>query len=323
MVLPRVLISNGVPMDGLDLPQGFQVDYPGEGKAFSRNELLALLPEADAVLACLGMDAELICRGKKLKLIVCYGAGYDLIDIGAATEQGIPVVNIPDTVTEATAELAMALMMSLGRRVCELNGLMHQEGSENAFGLGKHMGFSLKGATLGLVGMGRIGSRVADFGRFMGMKILYTARTPKPEQARLGAVQCSLTELMKQADFVSLHCPHTPETDGMINRALLDLMKPTAYLINTARGRVVDERALMNSLRERRIAGAGIDVFLGEPQVNPEWAGIPNVVLTPHVGSNTVQARREMITAVGERIKAVLDGEKPPNLLNPQVWKNF
>jgi glyoxylate reductase len=185
------------------------------------------------------------------------------------------------------------------------------------------MGVSLNGATLGIVGMGRIGSRVAEVGRALGMRILYHARGPKPEQEALGAEYRPLPELMTQADFVSLHCPLTPDTKGMITRELLFSMKATAFLINTARGLVVDEAALLEVLREGRIAGAGLDVFVGEPRINPLFSSLPNVIMTPHVGSNTVQARREMVREASLRIReVVLEGKKPVHLLNPEAWKH-
>ncbi len=320
--MPKVLVTNGIPMEGFAAPRDFELLYPGAGKAFAREELLALLPDVDAVLACSALDREMIQAASQLKLIVCYGAGYDSIDLQAATAKGIPVANTPDAVTEVTAELAIAMMLSLVRRLPELNERMHQDEPSQAFGLGKNMGLSLKGMTLGIVGMGRIGGRVADFGRFMGMSVLYTARTPKPEQDRLGAQHCPLEELMRASDIVSVHCPLTPDTDGLIRRELILSMKPTAYLINTARGRVVDEEALMDALAQRRIAGAGIDVFTGEPNVNPQWSTMPNALLAPHVGSNTAQARREMAMAALERMMDVFSGKRPQNLLNPEVVKD-
>ena len=320
--MPTVLISSGVPMRGFALPPEFQIEYPGEGLAFSKEEMLLRLPRTDVILACNALDAEMIQQGQNLKLIVCYGAGYDNIKIDAATALGIPVVNIPDTVTEATAELAISMLLCLSRRICELNHRMHQTDFQAVFGMGKHMGLSLKGMSLGIVGMGRIGSRVADFGRFMGMNILYASRQSKPEQEALGAIWCDLETLIQSADFISLHCPHTPETDCLINQKLLSQMKPTAYLINTARGRVIDEPALLEVLQRNQIAGAALDVFENEPHIRSEWSRLPNVLLTPHIGSNTVQAREGMIAAVCQCIKTVFAGQKPSNLLNPQVWKD-
>jgi glyoxylate reductase len=321
--MPRVLISYGIPMEGFELPEEYELDYPGEGKAFSREEMMAMLPRADAVLACGAVDADMIKAAVRLKLIVCYGAGYDAIDVDAATRRGVAVANTPDAVTEVTAELTMALMLGLARRVCELNNEMHGDDLCGAFGLGKKMGVSLRGKTLGIVGMGRIGTRVADFGRFMGMRILYCARTPKPEQERAGAERRALEAIMKEADFVSLHCPFSSETKGLISRDLLRSMKSTAYLINTSRGGVVDEEALFDTLQKKRIAGAGLDVFTGEPRIRREWSGLETVILTPHIGSNTLQARREMAAAACKRILDGLSGKKPDNVLNPEAWDSI
>ena len=168
-------------------------------------------------------------------------------------------------------------------------------------------------------GMGRIGGRVADFAHLMGMRVLYTARTPKPERDALGDTRVSLEDLMKNSDFITLHCPHTPQTEGMISREMIALMKPTAYLINTARGPVVDEDALIEALRAHRIAGAALDVFASEPDINPAFAALDNVLLTPHAGSNTLHARNEMARAASRRILDRLAGRIPQNLLNPEA----
>ncbi len=317
--MAKIVITYGVPRAGFDGLSGHELHIPPDGQSFSREELLALLPDADAVLACKAFDREMIETAKKLRLIVCYGAGYDAIDIAAATERGIMVANTPDCVTAPTAELAIAHLMVLARRLVELDRRVRTMQPHELFVMGKYMGTSLEGAVLGIVGMGRIGAKVADFGRLMGMRVLYTSRTPKPERDALGDKRVTLEALMAQSDFVSLHCPHTTQTRGMISREMIALMKPTAYLINTARGPVVDEDALIDALRQRRIAGAGIDVYTGEPHVNSDFFELENVLLTPHVGSNTLHARTEMARAASERILAVLDGKTPQNLLNPQV----
>ncbi len=185
--------------------------------------------------------------------------------------------------------------------------------------MGRRMGTSLDGSVLGVVGMGRIGGRVADFAHLMGMRVLYTARTSKPERDTLGDTRVSLEDLMKNSDFITLHCPHTPQTEGMISREMIALMKPTAYLINTARGPVVDEDALIEALRAHRIAGAALDVFASEPDINPAFAALDNVLLTPHAGSNTLHARNEMARAASRRILDRLAGRIPQNLLNPEA----
>lgn len=319
--MAKIVITYGVPADGFHSLSEHDVHIPKAGVPFTREELLALLPDADAVLACKAFDRELIEAGKKLKLIVCYGAGYDSIDVKAATERGIMVCNTPDSVTAPTAELAIAHIMALGRRLVELNTRVRTMRPEDLFVLGRYMGTSLEGATLGIVGMGRIGGKVADFGRVMGMRVVYYARNRKPERDALGDEYVSLEQLMAESDFVSLHCPHTPETHGLISRELIARMKPTAFLINTARGPVLDEDALIDALRSRSIAGAGLDVYTGEPNVNPAFFELDNVVLTPHVGSNTLHARNQMAEAASERILAVFNGQTPKNLINPQVLK--
>lgn len=317
--MAKIIVTYGVPADGFSALAGHELVIPPSGAAFSREELLDLLPEADAVLACTALDGELIAAGKKLRLIVCYGAGYDAIDVATATARGIPVVNTPECVTMPTAELAIALITALARRLVELDRLMHTRPPRELFGMGRRMGTSLEGAVLGVVGMGRIGGRVADFGRLMGMRVLYTARTPKPGRDALGDMHVTLEELMAQSDFVTLHCPHTPQTQGLISREMLARMKPTAFLINTARGPIVDEAALIEALRAHRIAGAALDVFAGEPDINPAFAALDNVLLTPHVGSNTLHARNEMARAASRRILDRLAGRIPENLLNPEA----
>ena len=290
--MAKIIVTYGVPADGFSLLAGHEIVIPPHGTAFSREQLIRLLPDADAVLACTALDREMIAAAKKLQLIVCYGAGYDAIDVAAATSHGIPVVNTPECVTRPPREL---------------------------FGMGRRMGTSLDGSVLGVVGMGRIGGRVADFAHLMGMRVLYTARTPKPERDALGDTRVSLEDLMKNSDFITLHCPHTPQTEGMISREMIALMKPTAYLINTARGPVVDEDALIEALRAHRIAGAALDVFASEPDINPAFAALDNVLLTPHAGSNTLHARNEMARAASRRILDRLAGRIPQNLLNPEA----
>lgn len=319
--MATIIITHGVPSAGFQALSGHTLHIPPSGKAFSRETLLSLLPEADAVLACKAFDRELIEAAPKLKLIVCYGAGYDSIDVAAATERGIMVCNTPECVTAPTAEHAIAHIMALAKRLPELDRRVRTMNPDELFVMGKYMSTSLEGATLGIVGMGRIGSKVADFGRLMGMRILYTSRTSKPERDALGDEQVALPVLMHQSDFISLHCPHTPETHHLISRDMLDLMKPSAYLINTARGPIIDEEALIDTLKQGRIAGAGLDVYTGEPYVNPAFFTLDNVLLTPHVGSNTLHARDHMAHAASERILDVLDHHIPKNLLNPQVLK--
>ncbi|MBE5779109.1 MAG: dihydrofolate reductase [Clostridiales bacterium] len=315
--MAHILINYGVPREGFDkVLAGHTLHIPAPGTLFSEGELDAILPQAEAVVACTAFPAGMIEKAGKLRLICAYGAGYDSIDVVAATKAGVMVCNIPDTVTDATAEVAISHMLGLARRMPFFDKAVRQEGSQKFFRMGENMGTTLKGTTLGIVGMGRIGGKVADFGRLMGMKVLYHSRNPKPERDALGDIRVSLEELMAQADFVSLHCPSTPETRGLINREMIALMKPTAFLINTARGPVIDEAALLDALNRRSIAGAGLDVFPDEPNVNPALWPLDNVILTPHIGSNTAGTRYDMAAEASRQILRVFSGQKPENLIN-------
>lgn len=318
--MAKIVVTYGVPAQGFfeHLP-GHEICIPEALTGYTKPELIRIMRDADAVVACTAVDADMIATADRLKLIVCYGAGYDAIDVAAATRKGVMVCNTPSAVTAPTAELAIALLTGIARRIVHLDDLLRTMPPQQVFGMGKHMGSSLAGQTLGIVGMGRIGSMVADFGRLMGMQVLYHARAPKPERDALGDRKVPLSQLMAESDYISLHCPATPETKNLIDARMIDLMKPTACLVNTARGAVVDEAALLDALRQERIAGAALDVYPDEPNVNPAYLSLPNVILTPHCGSNTHQARYEMARQAAVRIKAVLAGETPENLLNPEA----
>ena len=317
----KVLVTHGVPMTHFELVRPHELIHPAPGKAFSREELLRLLPDCDAVVACGPFDRELLTACGKLTLLVCYGAGYDAIDVQAASDLRIPVVNVPDSVTEATAELAMAQILAVTRRICETDRALRTPGStRESFTMGRAMGVSLDGMTLGIVGMGRIGSRVAEFGRFLGMRVVYDGRHIKPFSQTGNARRLPLQELLRASDVVSLHCPLTPETAGMIGAEALALMRPTAFLINASRGKLVDSHALAEAIREGRLAGAALDVFDTEPEIIPELRELPTVVLTPHIGSNTLSTRNRMAQDAAQTILTALAGKEPPNLLNPIVW---
>ncbi|MDD3213550.1 MAG: NAD(P)-dependent oxidoreductase [Eubacteriales bacterium] len=319
--MAKILITHGVPMEHFAMLKPNELVYPEPGKAFSKTELLALLPECDAVVACGAMDRRLLAACTKVKLIVCYGAGYDAINLDAATELRIPVANIPDSVTETTAEMAMTQLLTLLRRAGELDRQIRGlPSTRKLFTMGRSMGVSPQGLTLGIVGMGRIGSRVAEFGRFLHMRVIYASRSMKPYSIAGNARRLPLTELLKTADVVSLHCPLTAETNRMIDAEALKLMKPTAFLLNTARGKLVDERALAEALEKGELAGAALDVFEDEPEVSAKLKALPNVLMTPHIGSNTLYTRNQMADACRERIEDALAGRKPANLLNPEVW---
>ncbi len=309
-----VLITHGVPIEGFAaLKTDHRLVYPPLLEAFSMEDLCALIPDADAVVACGALPAEVIQRGGKLKIIANYGAGYDAVDIAQAAKQGIPVTNLPDTVTDATAELTLGLMLAVSRRIGEMTLRLRQEPSEQLFGMGRLMGQSLRGRTLGIIGMGRIGKRTAQLARALGMQVLGYSRHGADAAFCAPVV---LEELLATSDIVSLHCPLTPRTTHLLNADQIAQMKPGAILINTSRGAVVDTDALCNALTSGHLSGVGLDVFPDEPHLPPRLLQFPQAVLTPHIGTNTAQTRREMAEACSRQIVDALTGRRPQHIVN-------
>lgn len=311
--MATILVTHGIPAEGFYPLEGHRIILPAPLGAFSEAELMQHAPEADAIVAVGAVSRRVIEAAGRLKIIANYGAGYDAVDIAAAREMGVPVTNIPEVVGRDTAELAIGLMLAVSRRIGEMNLRMRSEAPENLFGTGRNMGSSLHGRTLGIVGCGRIGSRVAQVARALGMDVLGCSRRgADPAVAR----PVGLDELLRQADVISLHCPLTEETRGLIGRAAFAQMKPGAMLINTARGAVVDHDALLEALEEGRIAGAGLDVFPDEPHVPAALLAHAQVVCTPHIGCNTRETRFEMARACSMQILDALAGKRPANIVN-------
>jgi len=309
-----VVITHAIPTPGLEeLFEACRVYYP-EGKSeYPEEELLALLPGCDAVLAGGAFSRKLIERAPNLKIISNYGAGYDRVDVDAADERGVIVTNIPDSTAYSTAELAFGLMLSVRRRIAELDSMVRTMTGADVFGMGRHMGHNLRGAVLGIVGMGRIGGVLAEMAGAFGMKVIYHNRRRiegREEDWR------TLEELLREADVVSLNCPLSGETRGLIGTREFSMMKKGAVLINTARGAVVDRDALIAALRSGQLGGAGLDVYPDEPNVPDELKELANVVLTPHIGTNTHEARRDMAQAAAARILCVKEGRIPENIVN-------
>jgi glyoxylate reductase len=284
-----------------------------------------LLREAGGIdgLVCLltdRIDAELLRAGARLKVVSNVAVGYDNIDVAAATARKVMVCNTPGVLTETTADLAWALVMAAGRRISEADRYL-REGRWKSWSPQLLLGQDIYGATLGVVGFGRIGQAVGRRAKGFGMTVLYCARSRKPEaEKEIGADFVTLPELLKRSDFVSIHTPLTPETRHLIGAKELAMMKPTAVLVNTARGPIVDESALAQALRERVIFAAGLDVFESEPlaQDSP-LLGLENVVLLPHVGSASVATRTLMARMAAENLVAGLKGQRPPYLVNEEV----
>ncbi|MGC9018481.1 MAG: 2-hydroxyacid dehydrogenase [Candidatus Bipolaricaulaceae bacterium] len=296
-----------------------------EGSPLKKAELLGFAKEAEALIISLAdrIDKEVLQSLPKLRIVANLGVGVDNIDVEAATERKVLVTNTPEVLTEATADLAWALLLAVARRIVEADQDLRREGFPGWTFIPKHLGVDVHGKTLGIVGFGRIGQAVARRAQGFGMRVLYFARSRKPEAERaLGAQFAPLEKLLQESDFVVLCVPLTPETRHLLSARELSLMKKEAILVNVARGPVVDEEALVRALRERRILGAGLDVFEREPEVHPGLLALRNVVLTPHIGSATWATRRKMASLAVENVLAALQGKRPPTLVNPKAWES-
>jgi len=321
----RILITKRVYPEAVDfLKSRFEIDYEGTNAGLTAGELIERSRGCAAVVSQLTdrLGADVIARLDGVKIIANVAVGYDNIDVPAATERGIAVTNTPGVLTETTADFAFTLLMATARRIPEGHAFVHS-GEWKTWLIDLLAGQDIHGATLGIFGMGRIGIAMARRGKGFGMKILYCDAQPAPAEVEreLDATRVSRTDLLQQSDFVSLHVPLLPETRHMISAAELRMMKPTAVLINTSRGPVVDEAALADALEQRIIWAAGLDVFEAEPKVHEKLLTLENVVLAPHIASASVATRRRMSMMAAENAAAALSGTRPPNLLNPEVWK--
>ena len=319
----KILVTGNLPAEVMDpLREKYEVEAHAEDRPMERQQLLSRIGDRDGLLCMItdAVDEELLGRAPRLKMIANMGVGYNHIDIAAATRRGIPVSNTPGVLTDATADLAFTLILAVARRVVEGDRRV-REGEFKLWAPFLFLGREVSGKTLGIVGFGRIGRAVARRAAGFGMRVLYhnRSRLTPAEERESPAEYADLNTLLAQADFVSLHVPLSGETRHLIGAAELSRMKPTAYLINTARGPVVDEVALLATLQRGMIAGAGLDVYENEPALTPGLADLPNVVLLPHVGSATLETRTAMAAMAARNLIAGLDGQRPPNLVNPEV----
>ncbi|MEI2806692.1 MAG: D-glycerate dehydrogenase [Albidovulum sp.] len=300
----------------------FDVELRDPDSRMTREDLAAAMRRADVLVPCLNdqIDANLLAQaGDKLKLIANYGAGVDHIDVASARQRGILVSNTPGVVTEDTADMTMALILAVTRRIPEGLAVM-QAGDWQGWSPMAFLGGRVGGRRLGILGMGRIGTALAKRARAFGMQVHYHNRKRlRPEQeAEVEATYWdSLDQMVARMDVVSVNCPHTPSTFHLMNARRLKLMKPSAVIVNTSRGEVIDENALTRMLRAGEIAGAGLDVFEHGHEINPRLRELPNVVLLPHMGSATVEGRVEMGEKVIINIKTFADGHRPPDLVVP------
>ena len=295
----------------------FDAQFNSQDRAMTRDELEAAMAQADVLAPTITdrLDAALIAKaGPQLRLIANFGVGVDHIDLHAARERKILVTNTPGVLTEDTADMTMALILSVPRRLGEGEKLI-RAGHWDGWKPSGMLGHRINGKTLGIVGMGRIGRAVARRAQGFGIRTIYHNRHRLPEgvEAELGARFVDLDTLFSQSDVVSIHCPHTPETHHLVDARRLSQMRSDAYIVNTARGEVVDEDALIAALEAGRIAGAGLDVYANEPNVDPRLLTLSNTVLLPHMGSATYEGRAAMGERVIANIRAWVDGHRPPD----------
>jgi lactate dehydrogenase-like 2-hydroxyacid dehydrogenase len=295
-----------------------------ENQAIPRDLLLQKVKNLDGLLCLLSekIDDELLRAAAGLKVVSNYAVGYDNIDVSAATRYGVVVTNTPEVLTDATADLAWALLLGTARRLVESDREMRRA-AFSGWSPMYMLGNDITGKTLGILGAGRIGTAVVERSTGWKMKILYYDRNHQPHlDHQFKADKVSLDELISQSDFISVHLPLSPETYHLIDGKKLRKMKSTAILINTARGPIIDEAALVMALREKQIAGAGLDVYENEPEMAAGLADLENVTLVPHIGSATIFTRNEMARIAAENILAVLKGDRAPFTVNPEAYDN-
>jgi len=321
--MPKIFITRQIPDKGIKMlkDKGWEVIVGPEGK-ISREELLEKARGVEAILSVLTekIDGQVMeAAGQQLKIIANYAVGYNNIDVAEAAKRKIMVTNTPGVLTDAVAEHTVALLFAIAERIVEADRYT-RAGKYKAWGPKLLLGADIKRKTLGIVGLGRIGTAVAQrMQDGFDVKIIYYDIHRNQELEKKFTMEFrELDDLLKEADFISLHTALTPETRHLINAERLKMVKPTAYLINTSRGPVVDEKALLEVLRDKKIAGAALDVFENEPELTPGLAELENVVLTPHIASATKETRDKMAEMASNNVIAALEGQTPPNLVKPK-----
>ncbi|NYI50324.1 2-hydroxyacid dehydrogenase family protein [Macellibacteroides fermentans] len=312
--MKKILVTFDMFREGFtELENKYEVTFPN-GRDFSYDEISEMIPQYDVLCSMFDfpVDKALIDRGVNLKLIANYAVGYNNIDVAYALSKGLTVANTPDPVTAPTANLALGLMLDTARRITECDRKLRALGKAMKVGVLENLGVSITGQTLGIIGLGRIGKALCKRARACGMNVIYNNRRPLyiEEETKLGASFVSMEELLAQSDFVSLNVPYNQDTYHIIGEPELKQMKPSAILINTGRGPLVDEHALVKALQEGIIRGAGLDVFEFGDYPLPELLEMDNVVLTPHIGTQTMDARIAMARAVANNVIGFLEGDR-------------
>lgn len=321
----KIFVSARMPEHVLEkIAREHFIEVHGEDLPIKRKKLLAGVADKEGLLCTITdrIDEELLEQAPGLKIIANNGVGFDHIDIEAATRRGIPVTNTPGVLTDSTADLTFALILATARRVVE-GDRMTRNGDFKFWAPLHFLGQEVNGKTLGIVGFGRIGKAVAKRAAGFDMKVIYYSRTrlAVAEEEKLGVSFAPLHDLLAISDFVSLHVPLRPETRHLIGATELEMMKSAAHLINTARGPIVDETALVEALQKGRIMAAGLDVYENEPRLSPGLSELNNVVLLPHAGSATIETRTRMASMAADNLLAGLRGERPSNCLNWDMLK--
>ena len=320
----KVYVTRPVFGEAIDrLRREFEVELNTEDRILPKQELIAHLRDKDGALTLLtdAIDLELLQSTPRLKVVANFAVGFNNVAVDSATQLGVVVTNTPGVLTETTADFAWTLLMAAARRVVEADKFA-RAGKFKAWGPKMFLGYDIYGKTLGLVGLGRIGQAVARRAAGFNMRVVFHDPESIPDRIikELGVTRLPFDELLRVSDFISLHVPLFPETHRLLNDHTFALMKPTCIVINTSRGPVVDEKALVSAVRDGKIAGAGLDVFENEPEIEPELFAMENVILAPHIASASHETRLRMCMMAADNLIAALKGERPPNLVNPEVW---
>ena len=323
---PKILVARAIFPEALaKLEESFEVRSNQEDRIFSPEELQKELSKVEGALVAGSerIDANALAHAKNLKIVANISVGYNNFDVPAITAAGVMATNTPDVLTDTTADFGFALLMATARRITESEHWVRAGHWDKWSIVNNPLGMDLHHSTVGIIGMGRIGQGIAKRALGFGMNVIYhnRGRLSEADEKACGAKYVSKEELLRTADHVVLVLPYSAQSHHAIGAKEIALMKPAATLINIARGGIVDDAALAQALKEKKIFAAGLDVFEGEPKVHPELLKLSNVVLAPHIASATEKTRRAMVDLAVENLRAALDGKKPPSLINAEVFK--